>query len=64
MNKLVKCIDNGSFHLTVGKTYTDRKYDNKAFDYYIMNDIDMNIGVEKELFIIEERIRKLKELGI
>lgn len=66
MNKLVRCIDKGSYHLTVGKTYTVRKYDNRVFDYYIINDRGHEHGVEKELFIDvqEERIRKLKELGI
>lgn len=64
--RLLKCIDKGSYHLTVGKTYNVRKYRNSVFDFYITNDSGHQHGVEKELFIDvkEERIRKLKELGI
>jgi hypothetical protein len=64
---LVKCIDSGSYYLTVGKNYFVEKYDNNVFDYWIINDIGHKHGVEKELFILnvkEMRNEKLKKLGI
>jgi len=64
---LVKCIDSGSYYLTVGKNYYAKKYDCVVFDYLIVNDIGIEHAVEKELFIInvqEMRNEKLKKLGI
>jgi hypothetical protein len=63
---LVKCIDKGSYHLTVGKNYFVEKYDNNIFHYWIINDIGHKHGVEKELFIDVQkmRIEKLKKIGI
>jgi hypothetical protein len=63
----LKCIDSGSYRLTIGKTYKAKLCaDNKVFDYYIINDINYEHGVEGILFvnIQEVRISKLEELGI
>jgi hypothetical protein len=69
---IVKCIDSGSYHLTVGKNYYVKKYDWDFYalwtpDYLIINDRGIEHAVEKELFIInfqEMRNEKLKKLGI
>jgi hypothetical protein len=63
---LLRCVDRGSYRLTVGKTYIGRKYQDSLFEFHITNDIGYEHGVECGLFIDvkEERIKKLKELGI
>ena len=72
---LLKCINRGGYHLTVGKNYqaeicSDAPSDffpgKQVFDYYIINDLGHRHGVEGNIFIDLDVIRekKLKELGI
>ena len=69
------CIDVGGYHLTKGKIYSGEicldvpsewHPGEQVFDYYIVNDIGIRHGIEKELFIDIVKIRdnKLKRLGI
>lgn len=71
---LLKCIDRGGYHLTVGKNYqaeicSDAPSDffpgKQVFDYYIINDKGHRHGIEFNLFIrVDElRIKKLESLG-
>jgi len=75
MDIMLKCVNKGGYHLTVGKNYLAKVCDdapsdffpgNQVFDYYIVNDKGVKHGIEGDLFIRVDklRIRKLKELGI
>ena len=72
---LLKCIDRGGYHLTVGKNYqaeicldapSDFFPGKQVFDYYIVNDKGVRHGIESNLFIrVDElRIKKLESLGV
>jgi len=69
------CINNGGYHITKGKIYNAEICDDspsdffpgtQVFDYYIVNDIGVRHGINKELFIdiVKARENKLNELGI
>lgn len=68
----VVCIDIGSYHLTLGKTYDVveiseiHNTDHRLFDYKITNDKGISHYVEGNLFIKLEDMReeKLNSLGI
>lgn len=47
---IVKCINKGDYHLTVGKVYYVEIYGG-YFDYSIINDRGYRHGVESNLFI-------------
>ena len=72
---ILKCINKGSYHLTLGKNYqaevcldvpSDFFPGKQVFDYYIINDLGHRHGVEGNIFINLDVVResKLKELGI
>jgi hypothetical protein len=63
---LLKCINIGSYHLTVGKVYQGFKYDFHIFEYKIINDKGIEHGVESGLFIDlqKHRLRQLNKIGI
>lgn len=62
--KSLKCIDKGSYKLTVGKIYMGEPIPidngNRIFDYYITNDVGYKHGVESSLFIEVDIIRDIK----
>jgi hypothetical protein len=70
----LKCINTGSYHLTVGKIYKAEICNDapseftikQVFDYYIINDKGIRHGIESSLFVNlqELRISKLEKLGI
>jgi len=72
---ILKCIDKSGYHLTIGKNYlaeicndspSDFFTGTQVFDYYIINDLGVRHGIEKEPFVEISKLRegKLKELGI
>ncbi len=72
---LVKCINTGGYHLTLGKNYqvevcsdvpSKINAGKQVFDYYVVNDLGVRHGVEKRLFISISDLReyRLKRLGI
>ena len=72
---ILKCINRGGYHLTIGKIYeaevcldapSEVRPGEQVFDYYIINDKGLRHGVDASLFkdISELREEKLKELGI
>lgn len=72
---LLRCIDKGSYHLTVGKHYVAEPCldspseffpGKQVFDWYIVNDKGVRHRIEKELFVSVNELRdlKLRTLGI
>ena len=72
---ILKCINRGGYHLTIGKIYeaevcldapSELRLGEGVFDYYITNDKGIRHGIEASLFknISEIREEKLNELGI
>ena len=58
------CINNGGYHLTKGKIY-NAEVCLDFFDYYIVNDIGVRHGINKEFIdIVKSREDKLNELGL
>lgn len=64
---ILRCIDKGSYHLTVGNNYqaevcTDALSEffpgKQVFDYYIINDRGIKHGVEGNLFIFLDEWRE------
>ena len=62
---MLMCIGEGGYHITKGKIY-NAEVCLDFFDYYIVNDIGVRHGINKELFvdIVKAREDKLNELGI
>lgn len=64
---ILRCIDKGSYHLTLGKNYQAKVCNDalseffpgkQVFDYYIINDRGIKHGVEGNLFIFLDECRE------